>query len=155
MEPTAGRPFIPRQKIPCGYRINDEITSWKASKGSFKIRNWSYGETEITPYRQFQILSQSFSRGEEDSTGYGFYTVDGELKNTGDKKAFGVQAIASFYDVAGNIIAWNHTVWLERYEEMDLEPSQVASFRIVLFQHKSILDKIANYDLWFVCSDWA
>ena len=126
--------LLPGQKSPFEIVFEDahHMSHYEASVSSYETTN-------IMPYRNLKIVSHNSSRDET-----GRLHIVGEVENTGNRNATGVEVIAAFYDEMGTLIAMNTTY----IAPANLEPSRVGEFEIILCQRVGDLE---SYDLQIQC----
>lgn len=126
--------LLPGQKSPFEIILEDVY-----HMSHYEVVASSYKTTNILPYRTLKFISHNSSRDET-----GRLHIVGEVENTGDKNATGVEVIAAFYDERGTVIAMNTTYT----EPANLEPGLVAEFEIILCQR---VEDLESYDLQIQC----
>lgn len=126
--------LLPGQKSPFEIILEDVY-----HMSHYEVAVSSYETTNIIPYRTLKIISHNSSRDET-----GRLHIEGEVENTGDRNATGVEVIAAFYDERGTLIAMNTTYT----EPANLEYGRIAEFEIILCQRVGDLE---SYDLQIQC----
>jgi hypothetical protein len=97
-------------------------------------------ETDDYQYQDLEIISDSHSIN---STGY--YTVTGNLRNTGDQAAGKLWVVATFYNATGDVIAAGFSHYLD---PDSLPPGQTTSFTVTPFDAPTQLSsQITDYAL--------
>lgn len=98
-------------------------------------------EAKVSEDYQYQDLEITGSTNYIDS--YGYYTVSGNIRNTGDRTAGRPWVVATFYNATGNVIGIGYSKYLDV-----LSPGQTTSFTVTTVDFPTELsDQITDYTL--------
>lgn len=122
--------LTPQQKSPF-----DVLISKPANYDHYKL-SLSYDKTDDEPFSGLKI--QGVTHHTDD---YGYYYIDGEVKNTNTVKANYVEIVATLYDSNGKIIYTDFT-----YTNSDIAPGQTSSFEFMI-DKSNVPGNIVNYNL--------
>ncbi len=98
-------------------------------------------EAKVSEDYQYQDLAITGSTNYIDS--YGYYTVSGNIRNTGDRTAGRPWVVATFYNATGNVVGIGYSNYLDV-----LSPGQTTSFTVTTVDFPTELaDQITDYAL--------
>jgi hypothetical protein len=98
-------------------------------------------EAKVSEDYQYQDLEITGSTNYIDS--YGYYTVSGNIRNTGDRTAGRPWVVATFYNATGNVVGIGYSDYLDV-----LSPGQTTSFTVTnVYFPTELSDQITDYAL--------
>ncbi len=122
--------LVPQQKSPFNVFISEpqDYDHYKLSL--------SYDKTYNEPFSGLQIQGVTHHIDK-----YGYYYIDGEVKNTNTAKAKYVEIVATLYDSNGKIIYADFT-----FTNSDIPPDQTSSFEFMI-NTSDLPGSISSFDL--------
>ncbi|WP_051963008.1 fibronectin type III domain-containing protein [Mesoaciditoga lauensis] len=128
--------LTPGQKSPF-----DVFISKPANYDHYKL-SLSYEETTDEPFQGLKIQGVTHH-----TDNYGYYYIDGEVKNTNTTKAKYVEVVATLYDSTGKIVYAKFT-----YTNSDISYGQTSSFEVIV-NTSEVPGNIVSFDLQVQASD--
>ena len=128
--------LAPEQKSPF-----DVFISKPQNYDHYKL-SLSYDKTYDEPFSGLKIQGVTHH-----TDNYGYYYIDGEVKNTNTTKAKYVEVVATLYDSTGKIIYADFT-----FTNSDIPPGQTSSFEFMI-DTSGVPGNIASFDLQVQASE--
>jgi len=129
--------LVPQQKSPFEISSSPE---YDLQVDHYEIIISDYSVTNFKPYRSFTF--QEVTTEIQD----GYFTIFGEVKNTGSTLATWVRVIATFYDIDGKVIGLSTT----NLDPGEIEPNQSSPFEIDTYPR---IYTPADYSLQVECRE--
>ncbi len=121
----------PGEKAPFSFWPRPVLKDYE----SYGVMVTEYNITEREPYRDFEFINVSSYIGDR-----GYYRVEGEIKNTGDRDIRFVDVIITFYDTEKKVVS------ASTYPIGDLNAGQTDTFDQSAIP-KQISSRVASYSL--------
>lgn len=122
--------LTPQEKSPFDVLVSDPANYDRCEL------SLSYSETTDVPFQGLKIQGVTHRLGN-----YGYYYIDGEVKNDGTSKAEYVEIVATLYDSNGKIIDADFT-----FTNSDINVGQTSSFEFMI-NTSNLPGSIASFEL--------